>query len=96
MKKETWKWVLILTLMLFLVIFTAQNYKIVEIRFLFWAFSTSRAIVIFATFLIGLIVGWIIGVHNKRIIKSYIFDIKLIYFDWNNPPFDKIRHSLSL
>lgn len=52
-------WAVILILMLFLVIFTAQNYEAVNIRFLFWSFSTSRAIVIFATLVIGIAIGWI-------------------------------------
>jgi len=53
-----WHWVVILVLMLFLVIFTAQNYDIVRIQFLLWSFETSRAIVIFATLFIGVIIGW--------------------------------------
>lgn len=53
-----WHWAVILILMLFLVIFTAQNYDIVRIQFLLWSFETSRAIVIFATLFIGIIIGW--------------------------------------
>jgi hypothetical protein len=30
-----------------LVIFTAQNYEVVKLQFLFWSFTASRAIVIF-------------------------------------------------
>ena len=54
-----WHWALVLILMLFLVIFTVQNYEMVDIRFLFWSFSTSRAIVIFVTLLVGITIGWI-------------------------------------
>ena len=54
-----WHWIVVLILMLFLVIFTVQNYEVVNIQFLFWSFSTSRAIVIFATLLIGIIIGGI-------------------------------------
>ncbi|MBU2541779.1 MAG: LapA family protein [Candidatus Omnitrophica bacterium] len=53
-----WKLILILILLLVLVIFAAQNYEIVEIKFLLWSFQTSRAIIIFSTLAIGFIVGW--------------------------------------
>ncbi len=61
----SWKWIIVLIVMLFLVIFTVQNYEIIKIQFLFWSFQTSRAIVIFATLLIGIIIGWIGGYHFK-------------------------------
>ncbi len=61
----SWKWIVVLILMLFLVIFTAQNYEVVKIQFLFWSFQTSRAIVIFATLFIGIVTGWIGGYHFK-------------------------------
>jgi len=54
-----WQWAIILILMLLLVIFTAQNYEMVSIHFLIWSFSTSRAIVLFGTLAIGIIIGWI-------------------------------------
>ncbi|MBL7170453.1 MAG: LapA family protein [Candidatus Omnitrophica bacterium] len=53
-----WRWIIILILMLLLVIFTAQNYEAVAIQFLFWSFQTSRAIIIFGTLLLGIIIGW--------------------------------------
>lgn len=53
-----WKLVFVLALLLLLVVFTAQNYELIEIRFLFWAFKTSRAIIIFASVCVGIIVGW--------------------------------------
>lgn len=52
-----WKWVIVLILMLILVIFTAQNYEVVNIQFLLWSFTTSRAIVIFGMLIIGIIIG---------------------------------------
>ena len=54
-----WRWIVIVILMLFLVIFTMQNYEIVTIQFLFWSFSTSRAIILFASLFIGILIGWI-------------------------------------
>ena len=55
----TWKWAIITGLLLILVIFSVQNYEIVPINFLFWSFKVSRAIVIFGTLIIGIIIGWI-------------------------------------
>lgn len=61
-----WQWILVLMLLLFLVIFTAQNYEVVKIRFLFWFFETSRAIVIFSTLVAGIIIGWISAYFLRR------------------------------
>jgi len=56
-----WKIILVLALLLLLVIFTAQNYETIEIRLLFWSLKTSRAIIIFVTLLIGIVIGWILS-----------------------------------
>lgn len=61
-----WKWVSVLVLMFLLVVFAVQNYAIVEIRFFFWGLRTSRAMIIFATFLLGIAVGWLICAIKKR------------------------------
>lgn len=61
-----WKWILILALLLLLVIFTTQNYGVVEIKFLLWSFATSRAIILFSTLAIGIVIGWIISLINRR------------------------------
>jgi len=54
-----WRWAVILVLMLLLVIFAVQNYEIVAIQFLLWSFQTSRAIIIFGTLFVGIIIGWV-------------------------------------
>jgi uncharacterized integral membrane protein len=61
-----WKWLVVLTLLLFLVIFAVQNYEIVKIQFLFWSFATSRAIVIFIALFIGIIIGWIASLIGRK------------------------------
>ena len=61
----SWRWVLVLILLLLLVIFAVQNYEIVKIQFLFWSFQTSRAIVIFSTLFIGIIIGWITSLIKR-------------------------------
>ena len=62
----SWKWIPVLILLLLLVIFTTQNYELVKIQFLFWSFKTSRAIIIFVTLFIGIIIGWVGSVMMKR------------------------------
>lgn len=61
----SWKIVVVLLLLLLSVIFSVQNYALVEIKFLFWSFETSRAIIIFSTLFIGIIIGWIISLIRK-------------------------------
>ena len=61
-----WKIILIISILLLLVIFTAQNYQIVEIKFLFWSFSTSRAILLFVTLSVGVIIGLLLS-NLKRL-----------------------------
>ena len=61
-----WKLILILALLMLLVIFTLQNYEVVTIQFLFWSFRTSRTIIIFATFLIGVLAGLIVSFMRRR------------------------------
>ena len=61
-----WKVVLILTPFVVLTIFIAQNFKIVEIQFLFWTFKASRALVLLATLLMGFLMGWATGLLGKK------------------------------
>ena len=52
-----WKLIVLLVLSVLLVIFAVQNYEVVSIQFLFWSFQTSRAIILFGAFIIGVVVG---------------------------------------
>ena len=52
-----WKLIMLLVLSLLLVIFAVQNYEVVSIQFLFWSFETSRAIILFGAFIVGVLVG---------------------------------------
>lgn len=40
------------------VLFIIQNVTVVEIRFLFWTLSMSRALLMFFILAVGIIVGW--------------------------------------
>ncbi|MFH1768577.1 MAG: LapA family protein [Candidatus Omnitrophota bacterium] len=51
------KWILVVAALFILVVFAVQNYEVVKVKFLFWSFATSRAIIIFSSLLIGFIIG---------------------------------------
>lgn len=60
------KWIFILILFLIVVIFTAQNNSVVPINFLFWSFEMSRALIIFFSLIIGVIIGFSLRLLLKR------------------------------
>jgi len=57
---------LVLVLIGLVVVFTLQNVVVVDIRFLFWSFSMSRALMIFFTLAVGVIIGWLLRGHLAR------------------------------
>lgn len=61
-----WKWVTIIILSFVLFVFTLQNHETVRLRFLFWSFATSRAIVILASLVAGFIIGLTGCIINKN------------------------------
>ena len=65
-----WKWIIVLILMMLLVIFTTQNYEVVKLQFLLWSFETSRAIIIFASLVIGFIIGTIVSFASRARINE--------------------------
>ncbi len=40
------------------VLFIVQNVTVVEVRFLFWTLSMSRALLMFFILAIGIVIGW--------------------------------------
>jgi len=51
------------------VLFIIQNVTVVEIRFLFWTLSMSRALLMFFILAVGIVVGWTLqslSVSRKR------------------------------
>ena len=42
-------------------LFILQNIQTVTVQFLFWSFSTSRALMLIIVFVIGLLSGWILA-----------------------------------
>ena len=51
----------LIILLILLVIFAIQNTQAVGVKFLFWGFSTSAVVTILMSFIIGCLVGWLIG-----------------------------------
>lgn len=55
--------VVILILTSLVAIFIIQNVAAVEVSFLFWSLSLSRALLIFFTFIIGFLCGWFLNIY---------------------------------
>jgi uncharacterized integral membrane protein len=61
-----YKMPLVIVLLLLVVIFTLQNTEQVNISFLFWHVTLSRALMIFLVLTTGLLTGWILGTLQCR------------------------------
>ena len=58
---------LILALICLAVVFIIQNVRVVELTFLFWTLSMSRALMMLLILSIGIILGWLLhGSFNKK------------------------------
>ena len=49
-----------------IITFVAQNTQIVEVKFLFWSASMSRALILICTFLLGVVLTLLLGTSKKR------------------------------
>ena len=56
----SFKLVLMLLLSVIVVVFIFQNTTVVEIRFLFWTVSMSRALMILTVLAIGMLLCWLL------------------------------------
>lgn len=68
---------LVVTLILtsLVAIFIIQNVAAVEVSFLFWSLSLSRALLIFFTFIIGFLSGWFLNIYFQyRKVKKDVSD----------------------
>ncbi|MBU1912839.1 MAG: LapA family protein [Candidatus Omnitrophica bacterium] len=59
-----WKWILIVTILMLLIVFTAQNYELVQIKFLVWSFKSSSAITIFVSLVVGFLIGLLMCIRK--------------------------------
>lgn len=64
------KWFFVMIFLLFLVIFTTQNYETIEIKFLKWNYATSKALLVFLSFMIGIIFGWLTPLLNMPLFRK--------------------------
>ena len=58
---------IILVILIALVLtFVVQNMQVVEVKFLAWTISMSRALMIFGTLIIGIVAGWLLNFPRRR------------------------------
>ncbi len=69
----TFKMIIALILAGCAVLFIAQNSDVVEVSFLAWHISLSRALLIFFSLLIGFIIGWFMNSYfsYRRALKDF-------------------------
>ena len=60
------KLILILSLIALGAIFIVQNVETVELSFLFWTISMSRALMFVFLLIIGIFIGWLLHGHMAR------------------------------
>ncbi len=56
----------LIILLVFLLIFAIQNTQSVVVKLLFWEISTSAALTILVSYLIGFLTGWLIMLLKPR------------------------------
>jgi uncharacterized integral membrane protein len=59
------KTILILVLLLFVAVFSVQNAGVITVRFLFWQFALSQALVILLAATCGAVAGLAIGTFSR-------------------------------
>jgi uncharacterized integral membrane protein len=59
-----WKLYAAVLLAVVVVLFTAQNVQVVEVRFLFWRLEMSRVLLLLGVFGAGALAGWL--AHHRR------------------------------
>ncbi len=62
----TTRWIVGLAALLLLVILAVQNHGSVPVKFLFWTFSMSRAIVIFVAFASGFLTATAVLLYKRH------------------------------
>jgi len=55
-----------MALLLTVVVFTLQNTEMISIRFLFWQFSLSLALMLFLVLGIGVLLGFLLGTYRRN------------------------------
>jgi len=47
-------------------VFVVQNTEVVEVKFLVWTLSMSRALILLVTLAVGLVGGWMLTLPKRR------------------------------
>ena len=55
-----------MVLLFIVVFFTLQNTEVVSMRFFFWEFSLSRALMFFLILGVGILTGYILGAYSRE------------------------------
>ena len=50
-------------------VFAFQNTEVVTLRFLFWQFSLSRALLVFVLLILGVVAGWLLRSYRLRRVR---------------------------
>ncbi len=60
------KTIVFVILAVLILLFVIQNTQVVETRFLVWTISMSRSLLLLGTFIIGVVVGWLVRRPKHR------------------------------
>jgi lipopolysaccharide assembly protein A len=60
------KLILVALVTALVVTFVMQNLAAVEIRFLFWTFALSRALLVLIVLAVGILLGWLLSALVRR------------------------------
>jgi uncharacterized integral membrane protein len=55
-----------MVLLFIVVFFTLQNTEVVAMRFFFWEFSLSRALMFFLILGVGILTGYVLGAYSRE------------------------------
>ena len=66
----TFKRIVLMIIAILFAVFILQNAQVVEVRFLTWSITASRAIVLLVAFFVGLLFGWLSGWKQKKPVEK--------------------------
>ena len=58
--------IIFVCLIVFVLVFVAQNTQVVEFQFLIWTISLSRSLMLFGALAIGIAAGWLLRVPKQK------------------------------
>lgn len=61
----TFRLLIVMLILALLVAFSLQNAQEVKVQLLVWSFHISRALLILVPFLVGIVLGWVLGAFGR-------------------------------